>query len=242
MNVTPTSASRWTEAWPDGLAFVIGLGLAWALRWSTTDLVWSLWLSSLVVGYALILWQVSGPLRELVGGLVRDRNLPGYGWLPKIGAFGLVLAGTLVGLAFFTLHFGGFHYVHSVFLTLLFPLDGGAMKGFPGWPAYHEVLVRYGWFLPAAFLAERGAFRRTYRDPDVSVTAAAIARRKAKGDSMMLPYRNVIRMHFLIFFFMAAHFAKVENFIVYAVVYAVYFFPWRLLKKAPDPAVATASP
>jgi hypothetical protein len=48
---------------------------------------------------------------------------------------------------------------------------------------------------------------------------------------MMGPYKNVIRMHLLIFFFTAAHFAKLESFIVYGVVYAVYFFPWRLLRK-----------
>ena len=48
---------------------------------------------------------------------------------------------------------------------------------------------------------------------------------------MMAPYRNVVRLHLLIFFFAAAHFAKLDNFLVYAVVYAVYFFPWRLIKR-----------
>jgi hypothetical protein len=47
---------------------------------------------------------------------------------------------------------------------------------------------------------------------------------------MMAPYRNVIRMHLLIFFFAFAHFARLENFAVYAVVSAGYFFPWRLLR------------
>jgi hypothetical protein len=45
-----------------------------------------------------------------------------------------------------------------------------------------------------------------------------------------------MRMHGLIFFFFFAHFAGLENFIVYAVVYAVYFFPWRLVRR--DAAVA----
>jgi hypothetical protein len=38
-------------------------------------------------------------------------------------------------------------------------------------------------------------------------------------------------MHIFIFFFFFAHFAKLENFAVYAVVYAVYFFPWRLVRR-----------
>ena len=52
-----------------------------------------------------------------------------------------------------------------------------------------------------------------------------------------------MRMHSLIFFFFLAHFAKLENFAVYAVVYAVYFFPWRLLRRSAIPAtpVSTAN-
>jgi hypothetical protein len=53
----------------------------------------------------------------------------------------------------------------------------------------------------------------------------------------MAPYKNVIRMHLLIFFFAFAHFMRLENFAVYAVVYAVYFFPWGLLKKTAGPGV-----
>ena len=44
------------------------------------------------------------------------------------------------------------------------------------------------------------------------------------------PYKNVIRMHLLIFFFAFCHFMKVESFLVYAVVYSVYFFPWSTVK------------
>ncbi len=51
------------------------------------------------------------------------------------------------------------------------------------------------------------------------------------GDGMMAPYRNVVRMHLLIFFFAFAHAVGLESFAVYTVVYAVYFFPWRLLRR-----------
>jgi hypothetical protein len=47
-------------------------------------------------------------------------------------------------------------------------------------------------------------------------------------------------MHVLIFFFFFAHFAKLENFAVYAVVYAAYFFPWRLLRRPEAPAASIA--
>ncbi len=51
----------WVRAWPDALAVAGCLALAWFSHWETKDLVWSLWLSSLVVGYAMIVWSIFGP-------------------------------------------------------------------------------------------------------------------------------------------------------------------------------------
>lgn len=96
---------------------------------------------------------------------------------------------------------------------------------------YAEVAALYWWFIPAAFLAERRGFQRATRTDDTAVTPEAIRARRAKGDAMTAPYRNVIRLHLLIFFFAFAHFTQLENFAVYAVVYAVYFFPWRLVRR-----------
>jgi hypothetical protein len=56
----------WVEAWPDALAFALGLGLAWREGWNTTDLVWSLWLSSLCVGYAIIVVTIFRPVFQIV--------------------------------------------------------------------------------------------------------------------------------------------------------------------------------
>ena len=227
----PGVPNRWAGVWIDAAAFAFGLALAWWQSWNTTDLVWSLWLSSLVVGYAMILWRVSEPLRDAVQGIAADRGdvAPGA----KLVVLGLYGAGTLFGLAFFTVHFGGFHFVHSVFLNAFFPIGGGPSRGFAMMPVYVEVVRRYWWFLPVAALAERAAFLPRAPGPaDTAVTPEAIKARFARGDTMMEPYKNVVRMHLLIFFFAFAHFARLENFAVYAVVYAAYFFPWRLLRPA----------
>ena len=102
------------------------------------------------------------------------------------------------------------------------------------------MLRRYWWFLPAAFLVERRGFvaKAPGTGSDTTVTAEAIARRKTQGDfapgTMTAPCRNVVRMHLLIFFFAGASVAKLDGFLVYAVVYAGHFFPWRLLKPTPS--------
>lgn len=225
--------SGWVSAWPDALAFVGGLALAWYAGWETADLVWSLWLSSLAVGYALIVWSIFSPVVRC--------QLEG-----RAGAAVAALIGGLFMLAFFTVHFGMFHLVHSVFLNMFFPV-GPKTAGLFNFELYAEVVRRYWYFVPLALLAERQGFRLAAvppAPPPTSVKAADIAARKARNAqfspvaNVAGPYKNVVRLHLLIFFFAGAHFAKLDSFLVYAVVYAVYFFPWRLLTGAKAAASA----
>jgi hypothetical protein len=249
---TEYTSGRWFSAWPDALAFALGLGVAKFAGWTTTDLVWSLWLSSLVVGYTMIVWGIVRPGLDIARAASQDRafaaQAPRQIKATAVAAGAILLVGGLFALAFFTLHFGGFHYVHSQFLSTFFPLDGrmAGQDGMAGVDTYVEVARRYWQFLPAAFLAERAAFMRqapAFKE-DLSVTVAAIAARKAamaeKSRMMFAPYRNVMRMHMLIFFFAFAHLAGVDTFAVFTVVYAVYFFPWRLLSKGAQGAKAPA--
>ncbi len=235
------AGSGWQSSWPDALAFAGGLALAWFNDWQTKDLVWSLWLSSLVVGYAMIVWGIFGPVLLLVRGTTRK----GVPLVAQAGLDGVFVLGGLFMLAFFTLHFGMFHFVHSVFLNSFFPMQPGK-AAWPGPALYLGVLRAYWPFVLVAAVAERQAFRvpgpKPAAPPDTSVKAADVNRRLAEDregfTGMMAPYKNVMRLHLLIFFFAFAHFAKLDNFPVYAVVYAVYFLPWRLIQ--PDKAQAAA--
>jgi len=200
--------------------------MAWCLRWQTTDLVWSLWLSSLTVGYAMIVWDIFGPVLGIIRGTAAGGATAFRGTL----VIGATLGGGLFLLAFFTVHFGMFHFVHSVFLNSFFPVIGS--KRGPSLALYLAVLGRYWYFVPVAALAERKAFVVSGAGPVQAATAgspAGVASQVGKGNAIMRPYKNVIRMHLLIFFFAFIHLAKLDGFLVYAVVYAVYFFPWRLL-------------
>ncbi|HUJ43045.1 MAG TPA: DUF6498-containing protein [Opitutaceae bacterium] len=221
----------WLSAWPDAFAFGGGLALAWWFQWQVRDLVWSLWLSSLLVGDAIIVWKIFGPMLAVFRS-VRDTSMAA-----AAGPIGLYLLGGLFLLVFFTVHFGMFHFVHSVFLNLFFPVSATPTRGFPTASLYLHVLGAYWPFVPVAAVAERRAFLRP-APLLVGPQAAGAAARQKPGDAFMEPYRNVVRMHLLIFFFAFAHFARLENFFVYAIVYAVYFFPWRLVKR-PSPASAS---
>ena len=152
-------------------------------------------------------------------------------------------------LAFFTVHFGGFHFVHAQFLLSWYPLGDGyqAMNR----ATLMEVFHRYWGALPSAFLARRYAFaRRTFvpRDragPSASsgrVAAALIGSRDPSESRLFGPYRQVVRMHVVIIAFGAVHAARRESFAVYAAVYALYFFPWRLLRRSRSEVTVSPSP
>jgi hypothetical protein len=243
------SPERWRPAGADLIAFALGLAVAWVSGWTMADLVWSLWLSSLVVGYAMIVWYPLHPVIELIGLGLRDRART-WGGLNDNTLGGLVLAAVvaLIGagfyLAFFTIHFGGFHFISASFLMDMFPIEGvrdrSDLSLHGNLAVYKEVMRRYWPALPSAFLAQRASFmHRVFTEPstppDVSVTAEAIAARKAANarkpaSRMFQPYDNVFRMHVVIIGLGGFHAARLDNFAIYAGVYALYFFPWRLLK------------
>ena len=244
--MSPSPAPRaWSSAFPDLLAFAVGLAVVWVRGWSTADLIWSLWLSSLVVGYALIVWAVAQPALELLGLGWRHRAEveASPAWrdpMQRTLFLGIALVGAALYLAFFTTHFGGFHYIQSQFLLSSYPL------GFE----YHEmnrttlaeVVRRYWPALPSAFLARRYAFSRrmfggTRRldDRAAAPTLESTAPRnwwdQMAESRVSGPYLQVMRMHVVIIAFSALHAARRESFAVFAAVYALYFFPWRLLRR-----------
>ena len=239
---TENTLDKWVSSWPDAIAFVIGLAVARWAGWNTGDLVWSLWLSSLVVGYATIVWMIGQPAAALALASWRDRALVDSNPRMLIAFWLLIAVGVAFFLAFFTIHFVGFHYGHSQILISFFPIDpgDGGRATDARMSTYVEVARRYWIFLPSAFLAHRAAFLRKPLSLSRDMSITSLGERNKLGDLFSEPYRNVIRMHLLIFFFFFAHFARLENFAVYAVVYAVYFFPWRLVRRAPAPAASVS--
>src|SRR4030088_2880455 len=113
---TENTLDNWLSSWPDAVAFALGLAVARWAGWNAGDLVWSLWLSSLVVGYSTIVWMIAQPAVELGRASWRDRALVDSN--PKMLTifWSVLVIGALFFLAFFTIHFGMFHYVHSQFL------------------------------------------------------------------------------------------------------------------------------
>ncbi|MCX8160784.1 MAG: hypothetical protein N3G18_07615 [Candidatus Saccharicenans sp.] len=257
--------------------------LAWLERWSASDLVWSLWISSLTLGYSYILVSIAGmfafryrkissdssdsPARgqlpafeigsiatsliffffiaALTGffsiysivfffiialsifiGISLDRrqrarpaSTPGR--ISKTAVFFLLLPPALFMVGFFTLHFMGFHFVHSLFLSLFFPLfPPGSQPGSPGSFTFFKNLVMttarsYWIFILASAFSRLQAYRTAFQKTEM-------------GPSVGFAYANVIRMHILIFIIAFMSSAGLQRFLLYPILF-LYFFPFDSL-------------
>jgi len=185
----------------DLLAFVATVLCAILLQWRTKDIVWGLWACSLCVGYAYIVVGISASVYH-----AKD--------MPRL----ILAGGGLLLLGFFTFHFGMFHFVHSVFLNMFFPLVEGE-RTFPNIFAALSVALRSYWPLVLATFASRHS--------DFPFSGVEFGKKK---DLFKKPYANVIRMHLLIFIFAGLHGAGMADLGIYPVL-LFYFVPWAKLRR-----------
>jgi len=120
-------------------------------------------------------------------------------------------------LGFFTVHFGGFHFVHSLFLNGFFPLVEDSSFG----PSFDETFVNFGRFVRISASAYWPVILSTALSQAGTIPVSA----KRAGDNVMfIPYKNVIRMHLMIFIIAFMGIGGLHAFILYAALF-VYFFP-----------------
>lgn len=190
--------------------FFMTLWLAEAQGWTAGDIAWSMWLASLTVGYAFILFLIfiANPIaRGLFSPQAEGKGL----MLVRAGAafIGLFMLG------FFTVHFGMFHFVHAIFLNSFFPLDiQGTEESFS--PSHLHIYLtaafaEYWLFALAAGLSQSRFFIDAWRND--------------KAASFSTPYRAVIKNHLVIIAlgFLTIATPQID---VLAPLLLVYFFPW----------------
>ena len=213
VSAAPTTATNLrsptrTDFWLDGLGFALGVGYAWWVGWRVAELLWSLWLSSLVFGGV---WMLLTVLRARA----RDADT-------RLSSLRSMQASLLL---FTALHFGGIHFVHSLFLIIFFPL---LPPGFGFGEHYLQVLrACFPWLLAMA-CAEHRVLANV---PVVRLarTTADRARRPQNlfGLDPLAAYRNVMRMHLLLIAAIPLVHAGVPSVVIYLLVYTVYFWPRR---------------
>jgi len=193
--------------------FVSTLILAYFSGWMTKDLIWSLWLSSLALGFLSVV--VSSGRR-----IIRPDATVVERVFSVIGAVGAILI--------FSIHFGLFHYVYAAILDLLMPLmehPGRVYKGnltwsigtpFSFWETLGLSVVQY-W--PVVVL-------NVIRDRRSVLSSSVMTGKEPE------PYMMILKLHFLVIGLGACYGLGLDSFPVYATVYTILYSPaklWRLI-------------
>lgn len=216
----------WFQVFLGLFSFLIMLLAAVAQEWSATDMVWSLWISSIVLGYSFIITSIltmffGGQDLSTVGALASkvDKSSPGLSTVFRVG-------GAVFMLVFFSFHFLFFHFVHSVFLNQFFPLVRADV--FDTMEAGYFInliatcIRRYWPFIVMSAISQLGKYIHAFQQIDSSLFS--------------MPYKNVVRMHLSIFVFAFLHMTGAASFALYFVL-IFYFFPlrslWDFLKGTP---------
>jgi hypothetical protein len=271
------AVSGWVK---DLASFAVLVLIASWQGWEAKELIWGLWISSLVIGYAfIIISSVSIYFTGNVPGGPKTANLPGgpkevktlgmnvfvtiaiffiFGPMRTIPWIVLLVNAFFAGatlyltyrpgrddasvirgaarrffaytpsvvftLGFFTLHFGGFHFVHGMFLNNFFPIYEGSP---------------FGESIGGTFTFVFGIVQTATRSYWPFVLISAWSRLGDMRDSfgqgrvpnMMLPYVSVVKMHALIFVFAGLSAAGLQAWALYPVLF-FYFFPAGTVLKA----------
>ena len=190
-------------------SFLAMIVIGYALHWKARDLIWGLWFSSLCLGMLVFVAQF------IVWPLIKAKNAAMYAQALFGGCFLLV---------FFTFHYGAFHLVHSLFLSVFFPPEGvrslldvfrSAEDTAPlqfGMGMYRIIVLAYwpvalitAWSKKNLFLAPQD------RDRSMGV------------------YTYVVKMHMMILLLAAFLAFKADSFWAYAGVCVFYFFPFQVI-------------
>lgn len=213
----------------DLLLFVAALAIALWQRDDGHSIVWGMWLSSLLLGYTYI---VSSILRWVFAM-----------YKVSTGMFLFGLVNGLFLLGFFTIHFGGFHLGHAIFLNDFFPIpvDANRQGLFLDAQQYAWVVSEYWWFLLIVLVSDRHDVlgKRAPLPAEPQSTKKAMSKM-----NLMKPYAKVVRLHILIFVFAGAQAMQWSEALLLVIIHAAYFLPWRrfyrLVKPRASATTATA--
>lgn len=192
-------------------SFLVIFFLARVEKWTAADMVWSLWITSLTIGFSYLF---AGVISKALSGADESSlmNRLFQDSIPSGIKFGALFIGMIFQLVFFTLHFGVFHFVYSIFLNDFFPIMDQSFERFTDFFFFTGFSLKAYWpVILFTALASLRKFQRIFNQSEANFAKSA--------------YINVIKIHVSIFLFAGLSTTEMQAWML-AVVFVVYFFPF----------------
>ncbi|MDP1725790.1 MAG: DUF6498-containing protein [Bacteroidota bacterium] len=231
--------------------FSFSLAVAYFMGWNNTDLIWSFWITSLVVGYVTIFRTTVAPLRLLTK-LIRNpedtkkfREMPTVTKL-KISVFILFfIPMSLFYVVFLSLHFCIFHVLLAYWLHGLMPHPGindiltEANSGgfYVSFQIVKVLLISYWTIVLQKLIFD---YRTNWERGSNKVTN--VKQEFFSFDSLKRPYVQVVRIIALMVILFLLHAIEVNQYLIYVVIYSLFYFPMPAFGKHKTVHAATHKP
>lgn len=190
--------------------------IAWLQDWQAADIAWSMWISSLVTGYAWIVVTILTSGHQIMYSDGFGGKIP-VSVEARPSASAMVVLGLFL-LAFFTVHFGGFHFGHAQFLKIFFPVEGIDED------THFKTVILTTLALYWPFVT-------------VSMAERSMALFKAAGEgrtfNLFAPYLAVMKNHVMIIVIGFASLLIKQELVLWLLL-AFYFFPYEEVFKGKD--------
>ncbi|MDP3581752.1 MAG: hypothetical protein Q8S39_07440 [Ignavibacteria bacterium] len=214
--------------------FSFSLATAYFMGWNNTDLIWSFWITSLMVGYVTIFRTTIAPL-TLLAKLIRSpednkefRQLPIITKL-KMAIFVLFFIPiSLFYIVFLSFHFCVFHLLLAYWLQMLMPhsgitdflADANGGQFYIYFQIIKTLLLSY-WII----VIEKLVFDyRTYWKSG-SNKLTPVQQKFFSYEVIMRPYVQVMRILALMLLLFWLHETGINQYLIYVLIYSLFYFP-----------------
>jgi hypothetical protein len=125
---------------------------------------------------------------------------------------GFILVGALFQFLFFTVHFGLFHFVHSIFLNEFFPLMDRSFEKFSDFLFFIQTSLSAYW--PVFVFTLAASIRKLQK-----------IMQQSDANFAKTPYINVVKIHLSIFLFAFLSASEIADWLL-PFLFIIYFFPF----------------
>lgn len=216
------------------ILFSFSLAVAYFMGWNNTDLIWSFWITSLVVGYITIFRTTVTPLRLLTKLILNPEDAKKFREMPittklKIVIFVLIFIPiSLFYIVFLSFHFCIFHVLLAYWLQELMPhsgitavLEGASNGAFNISLQIVRILLISYW----AIVIQKLIFDYRNYSEKVSDEGTDAQPQFFSFDDLKRPYLQVVRIIALMVLLFLLNAIAVNQYLIYVVIYSLFFFP-----------------
>lgn len=222
------------------LMFLFSLAAAYLLKWNNTDLIWSFWITSIVVGYVSIFRTTVVSIKFLAklvlnpGDVKNFRSLPTAGKL-KIAAFVLsIIPTSLFFIIFLSFHFCIFHLLIAYWLQMIVPNSSitEILSGAKGGEFYISFQIIKALFFSYWIIVIQKLifnYRNYWKNSGNNADPAKFD--FFSLENIARPYVQVVRIFALMVLLFVLNSVQVNQYLIYVMIYTLFFFPLPNLKK-----------